>query len=108
MGFLRSNKVKVFLTEVSGYFSVSSKSRMTIPSSDGFFNGGSCLPCTPEEEKRIVDDLEAAAVSNRKEGDLYYIVSGRSVFLFLFFLIVFLLVSYLILSADFTIVSIIY
>lgn len=83
MGFLRSNKVKVFLTQVVGHFSASSKSRMTIPSSDAFFSGGSCLPCTPEEEKRIVDELEASAVSNRKEGDLYYIVSGRFVFLFI-------------------------
>lgn len=39
--------------------------------------GASCLPCTPEEEKRIVTDLMRMAESNLKEGNLYYVISNR-------------------------------
>ncbi|KAF2325762.1 hypothetical protein GH714_036668 [Hevea brasiliensis] len=40
-------------------------------------NGGSCLPCTPEEERKIVKDLMDEAELDLKEGNLYYIVSAR-------------------------------
>ncbi|KAF5734940.1 Ubiquitin carboxyl-terminal hydrolase 10 [Tripterygium wilfordii] len=51
---------------------------MTIP--DSMFmleNAGSCLPCTPEEELKIVTDLTNKAESHLKEGDLHYVVSKR-------------------------------
>jgi len=53
---------------------------MTIPDS-GFMmeNGGSCLPCTPEEEKKIVTDLRNESEHNLKEGNLYFVISGRFV-----------------------------
>ncbi|XP_057969699.1 ubiquitin carboxyl-terminal hydrolase 9-like isoform X2 [Malania oleifera] len=51
---------------------------MTIPDSGLLMeNGASCLPYTPEEEKRIVTELTNAAESNLKEGNLYYVVSNR-------------------------------
>ncbi|KAK1306188.1 Ubiquitin carboxyl-terminal hydrolase 9 [Acorus calamus] len=52
---------------------------MTIPDSESFFmnNGDSCLPLTPEEEKRIIKELNDAAEANPKEGSLYYLVSSR-------------------------------
>ncbi|KDP25220.1 hypothetical protein JCGZ_20376 [Jatropha curcas] len=40
-------------------------------------NGGSCLPCTPEEEKQIVKELIDEAELDLKEGNLYYVVSAR-------------------------------
>ncbi|KAF2313549.1 hypothetical protein GH714_011594 [Hevea brasiliensis] len=40
-------------------------------------NGGSCLPCTPEEEKQIVKDLMDEAELNLKEGNSYYVISAR-------------------------------
>ncbi|XP_058104994.1 ubiquitin carboxyl-terminal hydrolase 9-like [Magnolia sinica] len=51
---------------------------MTIPGS-GFLmeNEESCLPCTPEEERRIIKELTEAAESNLKEGSLYFVVSNR-------------------------------
>ncbi|XP_008811872.2 ubiquitin carboxyl-terminal hydrolase 9-like [Phoenix dactylifera] len=50
---------------------------MTIANSEGFLSVGSCLPCTPEEEKEIVLELTRVAEANQKEGDLYYVVSQR-------------------------------
>ncbi|CAA7391267.1 unnamed protein product [Spirodela intermedia] len=50
---------------------------MTIPSSIGFLSEDSCLPCTPEEERRTIQHLDRAATSNRKEGDLYYLISSE-------------------------------
>ncbi|XP_071703155.1 ubiquitin carboxyl-terminal hydrolase 9-like [Rutidosis leptorrhynchoides] len=35
------------------------------------------LPCTPEEEKRIVKELTEFADSSLKEGNLYYVISNR-------------------------------
>ncbi|XP_059640812.1 ubiquitin carboxyl-terminal hydrolase 9-like [Cornus florida] len=35
------------------------------------------LPCTPEEEKRIVTELASKAESNLIEGNLYYVISNR-------------------------------
>lgn len=51
---------------------------MTIPGS-GFMidTGESCLPLTPEEEKRIVKELTDQSEANLKEGNLYYVVSNR-------------------------------
>ncbi|XP_073102323.1 ubiquitin carboxyl-terminal hydrolase 10-like [Elaeis guineensis] len=50
---------------------------MTIPNSEDFLSAGSCLPCTPEEEKDTILELTRAAEANQKEGDLYYVVSQR-------------------------------
>ncbi|OAY69419.1 Ubiquitin carboxyl-terminal hydrolase 10 [Ananas comosus] len=50
---------------------------MTIPSSEGFLAEGSCLPCTPEEEKDIVARLKREAEDNLKDGDLFYLISSR-------------------------------
>lgn len=51
---------------------------MTIPESGCYMdNETSCLPCTPEEEKRVVDELTKEAESNLKEGNLYYVLSNR-------------------------------
>ncbi|MQM01060.1 hypothetical protein Taro_033808 [Colocasia esculenta] len=50
---------------------------MTIPNSSGFLYAQSCLPCTPEEEKSIIQGLDREAGSNRKKGDSYYLVSSR-------------------------------
>ncbi|KAK9076616.1 hypothetical protein SSX86_004950 [Deinandra increscens subsp. villosa] len=36
-----------------------------------------CLPCTPEEEARIVNELTEKAESCLKEGNLYYVISNR-------------------------------
>ncbi|MCL7044181.1 hypothetical protein MKW94_030699 [Papaver nudicaule] len=50
---------------------------MTIPESGCYMdNDTSCLPCTPEEEKRVVDELTKDAESNLKEGNLYYVLSN--------------------------------
>ncbi|CAN6718410.1 unnamed protein product [Malus baccata var. baccata] len=50
---------------------------MTIPDL-GFMmeNGASCLPNTPEEEKRIVYELARKSEANVKEGNLFYAVSN--------------------------------
>ncbi|XP_043715927.1 ubiquitin carboxyl-terminal hydrolase 9-like isoform X2 [Telopea speciosissima] len=51
---------------------------MTIPNFGYLMdNEASCLPCTPEEEKRIIEELTKEAESNLKEGNLYYIISSR-------------------------------
>ncbi|KAF8379919.1 hypothetical protein HHK36_027384 [Tetracentron sinense] len=51
---------------------------MTITDS-GFLmdNESSCLPCTPEEEHKIIRELTEIAESNLKEGNLYYVISNR-------------------------------
>lgn len=54
---------------------------MTIPDSSGYDymmeNGSIELPCKPEEERRIVQELTAKAESNLREGNLYYPISSR-------------------------------
>ncbi|KAK3001689.1 hypothetical protein RJ639_020415, partial [Escallonia herrerae] len=40
-------------------------------------NGSIELPCAPEEEKRIVEELTNRAEANLKQGNLYYVVSTR-------------------------------
>ncbi|OVA20111.1 Ubiquitin carboxyl-terminal hydrolases family 2 [Macleaya cordata] len=51
---------------------------MTIPDSGCFMdNDTSCLPCIPEEEKRIVRELTEVAESNLKEGNLYYVLTNK-------------------------------
>ncbi|KAL0331584.1 UNVERIFIED_CONTAM: Ubiquitin carboxyl-terminal hydrolase 10 [Sesamum angustifolium] len=54
---------------------------MTIPDSSGYHymmeNGSIELPCKPEEERRIVQELTAKAESNLREGNLYYVISSR-------------------------------
>ncbi|XP_051115413.1 ubiquitin carboxyl-terminal hydrolase 9-like [Andrographis paniculata] len=54
---------------------------MTIPDSSGYNymmeNGSIELPCKPEEEKRIVRELNDKAESNLREGDLYYVISSK-------------------------------
>ncbi|KAE8722454.1 Ubiquitin carboxyl-terminal hydrolase 10 [Hibiscus syriacus] len=40
-------------------------------------DGVSCLPCTPEEEKRIVTELKNESERYLKEGNLYFVVSSR-------------------------------
>lgn len=51
---------------------------MTIPDS-GFMmeNEASCLPHTPEEEKRIIDELTRQSEANVKEGTLFFVISNR-------------------------------
>ncbi|KAK8493757.1 hypothetical protein V6N12_017855 [Hibiscus sabdariffa] len=50
---------------------------MTIQDS-GFMmeDGVSCLPCTPEEQKRIVTELKTESERNLKEGNLYFVISS--------------------------------
>jgi len=48
---------------------------MTIPSAEGFLQASSCLPCTAEEERELVDALTREAEENVKDGDLRYLVS---------------------------------
>lgn len=56
---------------------------MTIPDScvhDSPMLNGSIeleMPCRPEEEKRIVEELTARAEANLSEGNLYYVISAR-------------------------------
>ncbi|KAI3710591.1 hypothetical protein L2E82_40375 [Cichorium intybus] len=51
---------------------------MTIADSGALMDNESlCLPCTPEEERRIVKELTEKAESCLKEGNLYYVVSNR-------------------------------
>ncbi|KAL9439702.1 hypothetical protein AB3S75_025209 [Citrus x aurantiifolia] len=40
-------------------------------------NGGSCLPCTPDEERQIVQDLKNHSELDLKEGNLYFLISTR-------------------------------
>ncbi|KAH9774864.1 ubiquitin carboxyl-terminal hydrolase 10 [Citrus sinensis] len=40
-------------------------------------NGGSCLPCTPDEERQIVQDLKNQSDLDLKEGNLYFLISTR-------------------------------
>lgn len=35
------------------------------------------LPCTPEAEARIIQELTDKAESNLSEGNLYYVISNR-------------------------------
>lgn len=35
------------------------------------------VPCSPEDEKRIVEELWDASKSNEKAGDAYYVVSSK-------------------------------
>ncbi|GFS44516.1 ubiquitin-specific protease 9 [Actinidia rufa] len=44
-------------------------------------NGGVGIPFTPEEEKRIVLELTNKAEANLEEGNLYYVVSNRAIYL---------------------------
>ncbi|CAA0825439.1 Ubiquitin carboxyl-terminal hydrolase 9 [Striga hermonthica] len=54
---------------------------MTIPDSSAYSymmeNGSTELPCMPEEERRIVEELTAKAESNQREGNLYFVVCSR-------------------------------
>ncbi|KAI3453300.1 hypothetical protein Pfo_009963 [Paulownia fortunei] len=54
---------------------------MTISDSSGHHyvmeNGSIELPCKPEEEKMIVQELTAKAEANLREGNLYYVISSR-------------------------------
>ncbi|KAI3693730.1 hypothetical protein L1987_76682 [Smallanthus sonchifolius] len=51
---------------------------MTIPDSGSLMDNGSlCLPCTPQEEARIIKELTEEAESCLKEGNLYYVISNR-------------------------------
>lgn len=53
-------------------------SSMTIPDSGYMMENESIgLPCTPEEEKRIIEELTSKSEPNMKEGDLYYVLSNR-------------------------------
>ncbi|KAG6405437.1 hypothetical protein SASPL_133026 [Salvia splendens] len=40
-------------------------------------NGSMVIPCTPEEERRIVEELTAKAEANLREGNSYYVISTR-------------------------------
>ncbi|KAL1568811.1 ubiquitinyl hydrolase 1 [Salvia divinorum] len=40
-------------------------------------NGSMEMPCTPEEERSIIEELAAKAETNLREGNLYYVVSSR-------------------------------
>lgn len=40
-------------------------------------NGSAEMPCTPEEERRIIEELTAKAEANLREGNLYYVISSR-------------------------------
>lgn len=64
----------VYLSNIQGR----TWSIMTIPDS-GFMmdNGATCLPLTPEEERRIVQDLKDKSEKHLKHGNLYFIVSTR-------------------------------
>ncbi|KAE8710711.1 Ubiquitin carboxyl-terminal hydrolase 9 [Hibiscus syriacus] len=51
---------------------------MTIPGSGLMMEqGASCLPCTPEEENKIVTDLRNESERSLKEGNLYFVISSR-------------------------------
>ncbi|KAE8725341.1 Ubiquitin carboxyl-terminal hydrolase 9 [Hibiscus syriacus] len=51
---------------------------MTIQDSGYMMEDGvSCLPCTPEEQKRIVTELKYDSERNLKEGNLYFVISSR-------------------------------
>ncbi|KAJ0634602.1 putative ubiquitinyl hydrolase 1 [Helianthus annuus] len=51
---------------------------MTIPDSGSMMDNESlCLPCTPEEEARIVKQLTEKDESCLKEGNFYYVLSTR-------------------------------
>ncbi|GER43663.1 ubiquitin carboxyl-terminal hydrolase [Striga asiatica] len=54
---------------------------MTIPDSSAYSymmeNGSIELPCMPEEERRIVQELTVKDESNKREGNLYFVVCSR-------------------------------
>ena len=52
-------------------------SRCLMENGGGGGGEGSCLPCTPEEEKQIVEELNREAERDLKEGNLYFVVSSR-------------------------------
>ncbi|KAE8662005.1 Ubiquitin carboxyl-terminal hydrolase 10 [Hibiscus syriacus] len=50
---------------------------MTIPDSGFMMENGTCsLPCTTEEEKKIITDLENESERNLKPGNLYFVISS--------------------------------
>jgi hypothetical protein len=54
------------------------KLTMTIAESDfPIDNGVSCVPLSPEEEKRTVLELMNKSELNLKEGNLYFVISNR-------------------------------
>lgn len=59
---------------------------MSLDSCHMMEKGLSCLPLRPEEEKRIVSELANRSDANLREGNLYYVISNRYVFFFLFLL----------------------
>ena len=51
---------------------------MTIPDSGLMMeNEASCLPHTPDEEKKIIDELTRQSEANVKEGALFFVISNR-------------------------------
>ncbi|KAI7733857.1 hypothetical protein M8C21_028642 [Ambrosia artemisiifolia] len=52
---------------------------MTIPNNSGSMmdNESLCLPCTPEQEAKIVKELTANSESCLKEGNFYFVISTR-------------------------------
>ncbi|GAV75105.1 UCH domain-containing protein/DUSP domain-containing protein [Cephalotus follicularis] len=69
---LVNNKDNIF--EKTSKMTISNSSRMMMENGDG---GGSCLPCTPEEERQIVADLMIQSESDLRQGNLYFIISTR-------------------------------
>lgn len=52
---------------------------MTIPDSE---STGVCeVPYSPEEERRIVTELNNEAEADLKEGNLYFVISNRSLYI---------------------------
>lgn len=56
-------------------------------------NGSIELPCTPEEEARVIQELITKAESNLREGNLYYVISNRSSSYYAFLLMLSILTS---------------
>ncbi|KAK6935626.1 Peptidase C19, ubiquitin carboxyl-terminal hydrolase [Dillenia turbinata] len=55
------------------------RSIMTIAADSGMLmvnDAASCLPCTPDEQKRVVQELTQFAESNLKEGNTYFLISN--------------------------------
>ncbi|KAG0472740.1 hypothetical protein HPP92_014597 [Vanilla planifolia] len=50
---------------------------MTIPNSMDLISSASCVPCTPEKERELINELTKETDANLKEGDLFYLISTR-------------------------------
>lgn len=67
------------MCDIAGVIVEFESSIMTIPDSRHMMmeNGSIELPFSPEEERRIIQELTNKAESSLREGNLFYVISSR-------------------------------